>query len=95
VHTLEYLLAAIVAVELFAIFQRGKLMSVIKDAADAMVTATTNLIAAADALIAAFQSGNPADIQAAIDELTTAKAAAETETANINAALNPPPAAPR
>lgn len=65
-------------------------LSAIKDAADAMVAATNDLITAANALIAAFEAGNPADIQAAVDELKTATTTATDETANINTVLHPP-----
>lgn len=66
-------------------------MSALKDAADAVVTALNRLSTAADAILAALQSGNQADIDAAIAELTDAKNAADTESAKLEAAITPTP----
>ena len=70
-------------------------MSAVKDAADALVASLAALDSGVDALIAFAQAnGAPPDLQAAIDEIVSAKASADAEAAKVAAAIPPPPAKP-
>ena len=68
--------------------------SAIKDAADSVKLAMDNLATAVDAVVAAYQSGNPTDLADAITELGAAKNEALASAAEITAALPAPPPVP-
>lgn len=75
-------------------FVKGAIMAgTVKDAADAVVASTGKLVAAARAVVVFFQQNPPPDpnAQAIIDELDGAATQADTETAALNAIVNPPP----
>lgn len=64
----------------------------VKDAADRAVASMQALVAAAQAVVTFFQNNPPPDpnAQAVIDELNAAAGTADTETAALDAIVNPP-----